>query len=218
VVWISIATAKSVDVLSSYDAAADAYAAHLFHELERKPLDRHLLNRFAEAVEGRGLIADLGCGPGHVAKYLSERGASVCGIDISPGMVRCAARLCPGLEFRIGDMRALAFPSGAFAGVVAFYSIVHFAADELEPVFREVHRVMVPAGPMLLAFHIGQEVVHVDDLYGQQVSLDFHFHSRQAVTSAIESAGFAVTESTEREPYEGAEYPSRRCYLFATRR
>src|SRR5262252_2542353 len=44
-------------------------------------------------------------------------------------------------------------------------------------------------------------------LYGQPVSLDFHFHSPKAVTCAIESAGFAATESTEREPYEGAEHP-----------
>jgi hypothetical protein len=29
-------------------------------------------------------------------------------------------------------------------------------------------------------------------------------------------AGFAVSELVEREPYPGAEHPSRRCYLFAT--
>lgn len=38
----------------SYDSAAQAYAEHLATELEGKPLDRHLLNRFAEEMQGRG--------------------------------------------------------------------------------------------------------------------------------------------------------------------
>jgi SAM-dependent methyltransferase len=73
-----------VDVRASYDSAAQAYADHPFNELEGKPLDRHLLDRFAEAVSGGGLVADLGCGPGHVAKYLNDRGVPVFGVDLSP--------------------------------------------------------------------------------------------------------------------------------------
>ena len=56
-----------MDVRESYDSAASAYTEHLASELAHKPLDRHLLNRFAEATRDGGLVADLGCGPGHVA-------------------------------------------------------------------------------------------------------------------------------------------------------
>ncbi|MCA1732617.1 MAG: hypothetical protein LC732_03335 [Acidobacteria bacterium] len=59
-----------MNIRDSYDSAAEGYADHLFRELEQKPLDRHLLNRFAEATKGAGIVADLGCGPGHVSKYL----------------------------------------------------------------------------------------------------------------------------------------------------
>lgn len=76
-----------MDVRESYDSAARAYAEHLADELSGKPLDRHLLNRFAEATRGRGLVADLGCGPGHIARYLHEQGVTVAGIDLSPQMV-----------------------------------------------------------------------------------------------------------------------------------
>ena len=72
----------SMNVRDSYDCAADAYAQHLADELERKPLDRHLLDRFAEETRGRGLVADVGCGPGHVARYLHDRGVSIVGIDL----------------------------------------------------------------------------------------------------------------------------------------
>jgi SAM-dependent methyltransferase len=204
-----------LDIRASYDSAANAYVEHLFTELEQKPLDRHILNRFAEGVRGRGLVADLGCGPGHIAKYLHEQAVDVCGIDLSPEMVRSAARLCPGVEFRLGDMTSLDVLAGSLAGIVAFYSIVHFETSELDTVFRECRRVLAPDGLMLLAFHAGEETVHVDDLWGQPVNLDFRFHRPSDVISALRAAHLIVTESVEREPYEGVEYPSRRCYLLA---
>jgi ubiquinone/menaquinone biosynthesis C-methylase UbiE len=204
-----------LDIRGSYDSAAKAYVEHLFTELEQKPLDRHLLNRFAEAVGGRGLVADLGCGPGHIAKYLHEQGVGVCGVDFSPEMIRCATRLCSGVEFRVGDMTSLDFPAESLAGIVAFYSIVHFETSELDTVFRECRRVLMRDGSMLVAFHLGDETVHVEDLWGQAVNLDFRFHTSSGVTRALRAADLMVTESVEREPYEGIEYPSRRCYLFA---
>jgi SAM-dependent methyltransferase len=204
-----------MDVRDSYDSAAKAYAEHLASELDQKPLDRHLLNRFAEEARGRGLVADLGCGPGHVARYLHDQGVTVVGIDLSPEMIRCAAALNPDLEFRVGDMRVLDLPAAGLIGVVAFYSIVHFDAAELDDVMGQLRRVLVPGGLALVAFHVGEEVVHVDDLFGSPVNLDFRFHPPAAVIEAMRSAHLSVIEHVEREPYEGAEYPSRRCYLLA---
>ena len=204
-----------MNVRDSYDSAASAYADHLFTELEQKPLDRHLLNRFAEAARGRGWVVDLGCGPGHVAKYLREQGVSVIGVDLSAEMIRVAGNLSPGIDFRVGDMRRLDFDDASLAGVVAFYSIVHFDSAELGAVFREVRRVVRPDGVALVSFHIGDQVVHVEDLYGAPVSLDFRFHVPDEVIEALRRAHFHVMERVEREPYEGAEYPSRRCYLLA---
>jgi SAM-dependent methyltransferase len=203
------------DIAASYDSAASAYVEHLYSELARKPLDRHLLNRFAEELRGRGLVADLGCGPGHIASYLHDQGVGVLGIDLSPEMIRWAKRLNPALDFRVGDMRSLDLPDATLAGIISFYSIVHFEPPDLALVLSELRRVLTPGGVLLMAFHVGDQTVHVDDLWGRAVSLDFRFHLPSDVVRALEAARFDVTESVEREPYEGAEYPSRRCYLFA---
>jgi SAM-dependent methyltransferase len=204
-----------MDIRESYDSAAEAYAEHLASELTHKPLDRHLLNRFAEETRGRGLVADLGCGPGHVARYLRDQGVTVVGIDLSPEMIKVAQRLNPGLDFQVGDIRQLQMPDAALAGVVAFYSIVHFDAAELGGILLEVRRVLATGGLALISFHIGDQVVHVEDLYGSPVSLDFRFHEPRGVIEALRSAHLKVIEQIEREPYEGAEYPSRRGYLLA---
>jgi 2-polyprenyl-3-methyl-5-hydroxy-6-metoxy-1,4-benzoquinol methylase len=71
------------NTLISYNRLADEYVRRIYGELEHKPLDRQLLDRFAVRVKGTGSVCDLGCGPGHVARYLHEHGAHVYGIDLS---------------------------------------------------------------------------------------------------------------------------------------
>jgi hypothetical protein len=65
---------SSEDVRRSYDEVANEYARRMFDELAGKPVDRQLLDRFADETRGSGFVADVGCGPGHVARYLHERG------------------------------------------------------------------------------------------------------------------------------------------------
>jgi hypothetical protein len=43
---------KTTDVQISYDLVADEYVRRIFEELEHKPLDRELLDRFAAHVQG----------------------------------------------------------------------------------------------------------------------------------------------------------------------
>jgi len=205
----------SRSIEQSYDSAAKAYAERLFNELEGKPLDRHLLNRFAESLKGKGVVADLGCGPGHVAKFLHNAGLEMCGIDISPEMIRIAKEMSPEVEFKVGDMLSLDIDDGSLAGIVAFYSIVHFDSSQLAAALGECRRVMKNGALILLAFHIGDEVIHVDDLFETPVNLDFRFHQAVNVMNELRSQHFTVIESTEREPYEGAEHQSRRSYLLA---
>src|SRR5262249_19340231 len=123
--------------------------------------------------------------------------------------------LNPQLEFRVDDMRRLDMSDASLAGAVLFYSIVHFEPIELRPIFAETRRVMAPGGVALVAFHVGEPVIPGDDLFGAPVSLDFRFHHPATVIEALRVARFTVTEHIEREPYEGAEYPSRRCYVLA---
>jgi SAM-dependent methyltransferase len=202
---------------AAYQAVADDYAQRIYHELDHKPLDRELLERFAGRVRGNGRVYDLGCGPGHVTKFLHDRGVEITGIDLSRAMIGRALALNPGVRFRRGDMRALPDADDTIAGMVGFYSIVHFPPDTLLPIFTELARVLHPGAPLLLAFHIGHEAVHMDEWWGHQVSIDFHFFDPIEIMTTLEQAGFQIVERTERDPYPDVEYPSRRAYIRAER-
>lgn len=208
---------KRHDCQASYDAVADEYVQRIYEELRHKPLDRQLLDRFAASISGVGPACDMGCGPGHVARYLHQRGVQVCGVDLSPVMVECARRLAPEIEFRQGDMTALDAPDGAWAGIAAFYSIIHIPPDEMATALGELKRVLRPGGILLLAFHIGEGTLHLDDWWGHRVCLDFFSFRSDEVASYLRATGFEVDEIIERDPYPGVEHPSQRAYLFAHR-
>jgi SAM-dependent methyltransferase len=157
------------------------------------------------------------CGPGHVARYLHERGVAVCGVDLSPEMVERARSLNPGVEFRQGDMMALDVPDGAWAGIGAFYSIIHIPRAELVPALAELRRALQAGGVLLLAFHIGTDTIHLDEWWGQKVCVDFFFFQSAEVADCLAAAGFEVEEIIEREPYPDVEHQSRRSYIFARR-
>lgn len=155
---------------ASYDRVAAEYAARFWDELAAKPLDRALLDYFAEQVRGRGAVADLGCGPGQISRYLHERGLPVVGVDLSPEMVALARRLSPEMTFLQGSMLALDVEDGAWGGIVAFYSIIHVPPEELPRACAEFFRVLRPDGLALLSFHVGQERRHRDEWWEQPVS------------------------------------------------
>jgi hypothetical protein len=56
--------------------------------------------------------------------------------------------------------------------------------------------------------------VHVDELLGEAVDLDFYFFSRSVVEAELVASGFTIEWSIERAPYVPFEYPSRRAYVL----
>jgi ubiquinone/menaquinone biosynthesis C-methylase UbiE len=203
-------------IRESYDRVADEYALRIFNELHDKPLDRELLKRFAAEMAGRGAVCDMGCGPGHVARYLRDLGTSVFGLDLSPQMIEQARRLNPAISFREGNMMELGLEDRTLTGITAFYAIVNIPKESLLLVFREMERVLQPGGLLLLAFHVGDEVLQEKELWGRPISLDFFLFEPLAIRRYLEAAGLRVEEIIERGPYAPeVEYQSRRAYIFA---
>lgn len=97
-------------VSASYDAVALRYAEEIGDELRGKPVDRALYGCLAELVRDLGTgkaVADVGCGPGHVTRYLADLGLTARGVDASPGMIEVARRRHPDLTFEVGTFADL---------------------------------------------------------------------------------------------------------------
>jgi SAM-dependent methyltransferase len=200
---------------ASYDALAAEYARRLRDELDHKPFDRAMLEEFAARVAPTGLICDLGCGPGHIARFLRDQGAQVFGLDLSEGMLTEARRLNPDISFLRGTMLALGIGDATLSGIVAFYSLIHFDGAQLANAVAEMHRVLRENGRMLAAFHTGGGILHTTELWNYAVDLTAVLFPIQEVVDSLAEAGFVIEKAVERDPYPEVEYQSRRAYILA---
>jgi SAM-dependent methyltransferase len=205
------------DTRAAYDTVAATYAERVSSELGRRPLDRALLNAFAEMVlqGGGGSVADIGCGPGHLTDYLHQAGLRVSGLDLSPAMVAEARRLYPHLNFEQASMTALPLEDGALAALVAWYSTIHLPTERLSGVFAEFHRVLAPGGLVVLAFQAGHERVHLEQAYGHAVSVVAYRRPPDQVAELLDAAGLACSMRMVRQPDPDEKVPQ--AYLLARR-
>jgi SAM-dependent methyltransferase len=178
------------DTRRSYDTDAAGYAEQVEGLLDGHPYLRGCLSLFAESVRraGGGPVADVGCGPGYVTGHLHDLGVEAFGIDLSPEM---------------GTMTDLDLGTGSVGGLVAFWSVVHVPDHAVPGVFAEFRRVLRPGGPLLVGFHVGDEVHHASEGYsGSPVALDTHRRQPAQVESLLRDAGFTIEATLVLRPYD----------------
>ncbi|WP_433522775.1 class I SAM-dependent methyltransferase [Nocardia pseudovaccinii] len=205
----------------SYDLVAERYADELGDELRGKPLDRGMLEVFAELTDG-GVVADIGCGPGHVAAYLAGRGVRAIAMDLSPAMCGVARRTT-SVAVGAADMTALPVRAESLAGVVCLYAVIHLDEHQRAAAYAEFARVLRPGGHALIAFHTSDAdfpdggAKTLTDWWGQQVDLTFRYLDPDAESEALVRAGLVPEARLDREPHPDTEHPSRRSYLLVQR-
>lgn len=207
------------DILDCYNKTAKNYADKFGDELSHKHLDKILLTAFASANKSKGKMIDLGCGPGQTTRFLADCDVKdIVGTDLSPEMIKVAKSINPQLDFITADMLQLSYPDNSFGSAIAFYSIVHFDYLQLKTAFTEINRVLISKGQFLFSFHIGDNIVHLDDFLEHPVNIDFYFYDTQKIIDLLTATGFDIIDNIERPPYKDHEYPSRRGYTWVMKK
>ncbi len=190
-------------VRDSYDARAKEYASLFLDDLDRVPLDREWLEAFARLVSpGAGVVADVGCGPGHVVDHLAELGVKAVGYDLSPAMIDEARRAFPGSKFQVGDLTSLDVADGSLAGIVARYSLIHLAPARLPVAFGEWFRVLEPRAPVLVSFFAASSSASHGLPFDHAV-VTAHALFPETVVAEMQTVGFDGFELSMRKPLDG---------------
>lgn len=155
-------------VRRAYDTVADDYARLLPDTRAETPLDLAMIEAFAERVCDADEVLDAGCGAGRMSRHLADRGCTMRGVDLSPGMVEAGRRAHPDLDLSVASLEDLPFEDGRFAGVLAWYSIIHTPDAQLRPLLAELLRVLRPGGHLLLGFQDGSGAQDLSDAYARQ--------------------------------------------------
>jgi SAM-dependent methyltransferase len=118
----------------------------------------HFAKNAAPAVLGmlrqrgiiEGLVVDLGCGSGILARKLCDAGYDLLGVDQSAAMIAIARKQVPEGEFRQASLLGAKFPP--CAAVTAIGECFNYLFDRrntrcrLLGLFRRIHKALLPGG------------------------------------------------------------------------
>lgn len=149
-------------------------------------------------------LLDVGCGAGAVLGVLAAAhpGLALAGIDREPRQIDAARGHLASLgradaDLRVGDAAGLPWPDGGFDHAYLMWFVEH--APRIEPILREVRRVLVPGGTITVneteyeSFHVWPE--HDDWEYVEQ-AMFAHFrahgqaHAGRRLGTLLLEAGF----------------------------
>jgi ubiquinone/menaquinone biosynthesis C-methylase UbiE len=155
-------------------------------------------------------VLDVGCGSGTAVRAAAVRASQgwAIGIDPSPAMIRIATDNTVAhpardrIEYREGSAESIPLPDGAVTTVLVINSLHHW--QDLEIGLREVQRVLVPGGRLLIT----EEALPGDRCGHGEKPLD----DPSFVASMLEASGFLdLVVGTQKE--EDVEL-----YYFCARR
>jgi ubiquinone/menaquinone biosynthesis C-methylase UbiE len=163
------------------------------------------------ALAGSGArILDVGCGAGRDLAWLSAQGADVVGGDLSTGMLAQARQHAAGRLVQL-DMRRLPFGDGACGGIWSSASLLHLPKQDAPRSLAEMHRVLAPGGPLMLAIQEGEGEVWETWPYGT-VERFFARYLPAEAEALLAAAGFAVRDR------HAEQAPNRRWLRFLATR
>jgi cyclopropane fatty-acyl-phospholipid synthase-like methyltransferase len=149
------------------------------------------LERLEELLPEGSDVLELGCGAGEpVTRRLAER-HRVTGVDVSAAQLRLATRNAPTARLIHADMTEIAFASGSFDAVVAFYAVTHVPRERHADLLGRIFDWLRPGGVTLVTMGASDEPGSVEEDW---LGVPMYFSHFDAPTnrSLMRRAGFRI--------------------------
>jgi SAM-dependent methyltransferase len=204
------------EVMDCYNRTAKEYAEKFLNELDGKPFDRNLLDRFSDILPDGSMIYDFGCGSGQTTKYIHDkRRHRIMGLDFAGDAIQLAKQNFVEIEFVVDEMLHSNMPSRSADGLLAFYAIVHFTYAEVEQALKQWMRLLKPDAICMFIFHVGDDIIEVADFLDVPgAKATWRFLDTDRVLEIAGRVGFKVEEAVIRYPYKEVEHESKRAYVL----
>ncbi|MCS5478810.1 class I SAM-dependent methyltransferase [Corynebacterium sp. YIM 101645] len=180
------------DVVQAYDAHTFDPETMLGTVVTDGDPDRRVIEPWADTVDG--VILDAGSGTGRWTGRLAELGHRVEGLEPAWRLIDLAREAHPSVMFHHGSVDDLADMGQRWAGVLAWYSLIHLGPEQMPDALDTLRVVTENNGSLLISFFAGKELEQMQ----HPVAPAWRWPLSE-MTLALERAGFEVTQS-RREP------------------
>lgn len=140
--------------IQAYERSARDFLARWGRGRYRRPL---FLTQWLTRLSPRARLLDLGCGGGQDAKYLSERGYRVVGLDRTVALLSFARTRAPRLPLILADICRLPLRRDSLDGIWAAASLIHLPKSELRGTLAELLCMIRSSGTLAATFTHGRK-------------------------------------------------------------
>jgi cyclopropane fatty-acyl-phospholipid synthase-like methyltransferase len=173
-------------VQTPYDLIANEWHA----QRARSFREKRFLDIILPQLAPEATVLDVGCGTGEpIARYVSQQGFRVVGVDCSAKMLEIARQVVPGARLTHADILEVDF-SERFAAVIAWDSIFHIGSEHHQTVFRKIHGWLESAGWLLLSLRGSGEKGFTSEMFGH--TFFYSGHEPREALRRLEMEGFQI--------------------------
>lgn len=147
-------------VVDAYSSQAERYIGFVDDTWRNDDAEAAFVSRNLTGLPGN--VLDLGCGPGHWTGFLRSCGVDAIGVDVVPEFIEHARVAYPDSEFRVGSMTEISADASC-AGILSWYSTIHFSPTALDGVLAGFRRALRPGGLLVVGFFDSDDDVSVFD-------------------------------------------------------
>jgi ubiquinone/menaquinone biosynthesis C-methylase UbiE len=169
-------------------------------------------------------VLDLGCGSGIFTRKLQIYGAKIIGFDLSKTLIDIARKDYPKIQFYVGDAQKTPFRKNSFE-IVSSSLMIHYIKN-LNPLFKEVNRILCKNGAFVFSFHhplnevmtkirIEKKITYSikpyfnNDKYTWSMldgmnMISYH-HTFENISKALSNAGFVIELIIEPQPVKNSK-------------
>lgn len=132
------------------------------HEYEQKFMSFDLYNDtfddLLHLLSPSASILELGCGPGNIIKYFSDKrpGLKLTGIDLAPEMIKRAKEINPHAHFILQDIRSLDAFTEQYNAVIGAFCLPYLSLEDLPRFFKDISRLTKENGYVYLSCMEGE--------------------------------------------------------------
>ena len=179
------------NVFNAFNENAEKYFQHFQQDSQYHAW----YQKFADLINPKGQLLDVGCGPGLFTGYLRSQlpTLQITGIDLSPKMIELAKKHVPKANFKTLNSNNIKSLNQHFHAVSNNFVIPYLTHKEAEELIKNCGKLLNPKGHLMLAWishlTLQQEVSTSSD--GKH-KLTMYYHQLDDIKSLLSDLGMTI--------------------------
>jgi len=175
-----------MNLATQYDNFAEDFSQNQSIGENSNDLNRADFYMYIDFLKPGMRVLDAACGDGTDLLHYVSLGVGAYGIDASAEMIKIAQAKVANVPLIVGTFENMPYEDNYFDAVLSKYALM--TSGDMEPAFKEIHRVLKPGGTMLYL------VTHPFRHYFEKKNPQADYFKQEIVDSHILSGSVTVQE------------------------